>query len=128
MAVRQSVRYLNRHVEKNDMDSKTPVPKYRNKRSQKGEAELMVFGIVVIIAGLLSGSLYILHWVKNNKYSERKARQLAMMEERKGGKYSGRRDPAEYLALCEKPAWALLQTKYECSVLPQSYSEIFLMP
>ena len=88
----------------------------------------MVFGIAVVVAGLLSGSLYVLHWVKNNKYAERKARQLALLEERKGGKYSGRRDPAEYLALCDKPMWALLQTKYECSVLPQSYGEIFLMP
>ncbi len=116
------------HIKAKLMNAHSPAPKYRNKRSQKGEAELMVFGIAVVVAGLLSGSLYILHWVKNNKYAERRARQIAMLEARKGGKYSGRRDPAEYLAHCEKPAWALLQTKYECSVLPQSYSEIFLMP
>ena len=110
------------------MHTTNPAQKYRNKRSEKGEAELMVFGIAVVVAGLLSGSLYVLHWVKNNKYAERKARQLALLEERRGGKYSGRRDPAEYLAHCDKPVWALLKTKYECSVLPQSYGEIFLMP
>jgi hypothetical protein len=110
------------------MTTPTHAPKYRNKRSQKGEAELLVFGIAVVVAGLLSGSLYVLHWVKNNKYAERQARKLAMLEAQRGGKYSGRRDPAEYLALCDKPAWALLQTKYECSVLPESYGEIFLMP
>ena len=103
-------------------------PTYRNKRSQRGEAEILAFGIVVIAAGLISGTLYVLHWVKNNKYSERRARQLAMIEARKGGQYSGRRDPAEYLAHCDKPAWALLQTKYECRVKPESYGELFLMP
>ncbi len=108
--------------------AKSSPGKYRCKRSQKGEAEILVFGIVVIVAGLISGTLYVLHWVKHNKYSERKARQLAMIEARKGGKYSGRRDPAEYLAHCEKPAWALLRTRYECTVQPESYSEIFLLP
>lgn len=101
---------------------------YRNKRSQKGEAELMIFGIVVILAGLISGTLYVLQWVKNNKYSEREARRLAAIEAKKSSKFSGRRDPAEYVVLCDKPGWALLQTKYECKVLPQSYGELFLLP
>lgn len=106
----------------------TPRPAYRNKRTQKGEAEFLFFGIVVVVAGLISGTLYVLHWVKNNKYAERQARKLALIEARKSGKYSGRRDPAEYLVHCDKSAWALLQTKYECSVMPESYGELFLMP
>ena len=110
------------------MNPRRAAPQYRDKRSQKGEAELMVFGLVVLAAALFSGTLYVLHWVKDNKYAERRARYLAMLEAKKSDKYSGRRDPAEYLVHCDKPAWALLKTKYNCSVMPQSYSELFLMP
>jgi hypothetical protein len=101
---------------------------YRCKRSQKGEAELMTFGIAVLVATLLSGSLYVLHWVKNNKHSEREARYRAMLEEKLASQYSGRRDPAEYLASCEKPFWAVLKTDYSCQILPESYGELFLKP
>jgi len=101
---------------------------YRCKRSQKGEAELMTFGIAVLLATLLSGSLYVLHWVKNNKFSEREARYRAMLEEKLASQYSGRRDPAEYLALCEKPLWSVFETTYSCQILPESYGELFLKP
>ena len=100
----------------------------RSKRSERGAAEMLTFGIVVLIAALISGTLYVLSWVKMNKHSEREARKLAYIQEQRASQFSGRRDPAEYLALCQKPAWALLQTKYTCEVLPESYSEIFLMP
>lgn len=101
---------------------------YRQKRSQKGEAELMVFGIVVFIAILIAGSVWLLTWVKENKYAERQARKLAAIQEKKKSQYSGRRDPAEYLVFCDKSAWALLQTEYNCDVLPESYGELFLRP
>jgi hypothetical protein len=101
---------------------------YRSKRSERGEAELMTFGIVVFIAALISGSLYVLHWVKTNKQSEREARRLAILQEQRESQYSGRRDPAEYLALCEKPAWAIFSTSYTCNVLAESYAETFLHP
>jgi hypothetical protein len=110
------------------MDTVKPQRHYRSKRSQKGEAELMVFGVVVVIAALISGTLYVLHWVKNNKYSEREARRRASIEEKRANRWSGRRDPAEYVVLCDKPGWALLQTRYNCSVLPESYGELFLRP
>lgn len=100
---------------------------FRSKRSQRGEAEVLTFGIVVIIAGLISGTLWILQWVKQNKYSEREARKKAMLAERHKGPFKPRRDPAEYLTLCKKPLWQVLRTDYQCDILPESYGEIFLM-
>jgi len=101
---------------------------YRSKYGQRGEAELMVFGLVVVVAVLFSGSVWILTWVKQNKHSEREARRLAAIQEKKASEFSGRRDPAEYLVFCDKPAWAILQTKYNCEILPESYGELFLTP
>lgn len=89
---------------------------------------MMVFAIVVIIAILISGTVWLLTWIKQNKYSERQARKLAAIQEKKLSEFSGRRDPAEYMAFCDKPAWALLQTKYTCEILPESYGELFLTP
>jgi len=88
---------------------------------------MLTFGIVVIIAGLISGTLWILQWVKQNKYSEREARRKAALAERYKGPFKPRRDPAEYLAHCEKPLWQILRTDYSCEVLPQSYGELFLI-
>lgn len=103
-------------------------PPYRSKRSQSGEAEWAIFAIVVLVAGLISGTFYVLQWVKENKYSERQARKEAYLLELRRSKFLNRRDPAEYLVLCEKPAWALLQTKYDCEVLPESYVELLMYP
>lgn len=100
----------------------------RSKRSQKGEAEVLVFGIVVLIAGLISGTFWILQWVKENKYNEREARRKMALAELTKGPFKPRRDPAEYLVHCEKSGWMIMQTKYPCSVMPESYGEIFLMP
>jgi hypothetical protein len=106
----------------------TTTRRYRSKHAERGEAELMTFAIVVFIAALVSGTLYVLHWVKTNKHSEREARRLAKLAEMRESQYSGRRDPAEYLARCEKPAWAFLGTTFKCEILPESYAEIFLHP
>jgi cell division protein FtsI/penicillin-binding protein 2 len=107
----------------------TTIPrKYASKRAQRGEAELMMFGLVVVATILFSGTVWLLTWVKNNKYSEREARKLAAILEKKKSEFSGRRDPAEYLVFCDKAAWALTQTKYDCRVLPESYGELFLIP
>jgi cell division protein FtsI/penicillin-binding protein 2 len=110
---------------KSSRDSKNT---YRSKRSQRGEAEMALFAIVVLIAGLISGTFWILQWVKENKHSEREARKLEYIRQMKMSQYANRRDPAEYFARCEKPFWALLQTKYECTVLPESYGELWLHP
>jgi len=100
----------------------------RNKRTQKGEAEVLVFGIVVLIAGLISGTFWILQWVKENKYAEQEAKRKMALAERTKGPFKARRDPAEYIVHCEKPGWLVMQTKYPCAVMPESYGEIFLMP
>lgn|GEM_PF-1875790 len=106
-----------------------PSPRsYRSKRGQRGEAEMMTFGIAVVVAVLFSGTVWVLNWVKHNKQSEREARKLAAILEKKQSQFSGRRDPAEYMVFCDKPAWALFKTKYNCEVLPESYGELFLMP
>jgi hypothetical protein len=101
---------------------------YRSKRGQRGEAEMMTFGIAVLVAVLFSGTVWVLSWVKHNKQSERESRKLAAILEKKQSQFSGRRDPAEYMVFCDKPAWSLFQTKYKCEILPESYSELFLMP
>jgi hypothetical protein len=101
---------------------------YRCKRSQSGAAEMAVFVIVVLVAGLISGTFFVLQWVKQNKYSERQARKEAYILELRKSQFLNRRDPAEYLVLCDKPAWALLQTKYDCEVLPESYVELWMYP
>lgn len=101
---------------------------YRSKRTERGEAELLVFGIVLVVAGLISGTIFVIEWVKKNKYSEREAQQKLELAEKAKRHVKPRRDPAEYIALCKKPGWTLLQTKYPCEVLPESYGELFLMP
>jgi hypothetical protein len=102
--------------------------RYRSKHSQKGEAELLTFGIVVLIAALISGTFWILGWIKQNKYIEREARRKAALAEKYKGPFKPRRDPAEYLAHCQKSGWLILKTDYPCEVKPESYGELFLMP
>jgi hypothetical protein len=100
----------------------------RNKRSQKGEAEVLVFGIVVLIAALISGTFWVLQWVKENKYAEREERRKMALAALTKGPFKPRRDPAEYVVHCDKSGWMVMQTKYPCEVMPESYGEIFLMP
>jgi hypothetical protein len=109
-------------------DRQTAPSAFRSKRSQRGEAELLFFGIIVIVAALISGTVWVLQWVKQNKHAEREARRMAALAERYKGPFKPRRDPAEYLAHCQKSGWFVLQTKYPCEVLPESYGELFLMP
>ncbi len=100
----------------------------KSQRSQKGEAEVLVFGIVVLIAALVSGTFWVLQWVKENKYAEHEARRKLALANRIKGPFKPRRDPAEYVVHCQKSGWLVMQTKYPCDVLPESYGEIFLMP
>ncbi len=111
------------------MSNSSLLPTYpKDKRSQKGEAEVLVFGIVVLIAGLISGTFWVLQWVKENKYNELESRRKMALAERARGPFKPRRDPAEYLVHCEKSGWLVTQTKYPCNVMPESYGELFLMP
>lgn len=89
---------------------------------------MLVFGIVVFIAILVSGTFWLLGWINQNKYVEREARRKAALAEKYKGPFKPRRDPAEYLAHCQKSGWLIMQTQYPCEVMPESYGELFLMP
>lgn len=99
---------------------------YRSKRSQKGEAELMIFGIVVIICALISGSLWVLNWVKDSKNAKVENRRYEMISKQKQGPFVARADPAQYVVQCNGSVWKLLQTNYRCEVLPESYGELYI--
>ena len=89
---------------------------------------MLVFGIVVFLAILVSGTFWLLGWIKQNKYVEREARRKIALAEKYKGPFKPRRGPAEYLAHCQKSGWLILQTNYPCEVMPESYGELFLMP
>ena len=101
---------------------------YRSKRSQEGEAEMMFFGIVLIICGIISGSLLLLNWIKDTKNDRVQRSREAHFAKGTPTPFSPRPDPAAYLAHCEKPSWAVLQTDFNCEVMPESYGEIYLIP
>ena len=104
------------------------MPVRRNKRSEKGEAELMFFGIVLVICALISGSLMILNWIKETKEDRlREARDIKIARA-KATPFSPRPDPDAYVAHCSKGGWTVLQTNYSCDVTPDSYGEIYLLP
>lgn len=100
----------------------------RHNRSERGEAEILFFGVVLIVFSLISGSLYILHWVRTTKNARVQAAQDTHIAKLKPTPFSVRKDPGEYLAHCQKDPWALLQTHIPCDVMPESYGELYLMP
>lgn len=100
---------------------------FRSKRSQRGEAELLTFAIVVGITIALSGTLWILGWVNQNKYSEKRARQQQMLAAREVKVFRARPDPDEYWAHCEKSIWRLLSKNYTCEVTAESYGELLFI-
>ena len=102
--------------------------KYRSKRGQEGEAEMMFFGIVLVICGIISGSLLLLNWIKDTKDDRvRRARDGALAK-LTPTPHNARPDPAAYLVHCDKPGWAFLQTKFDCDVMPESYGGLYLLP
>jgi len=100
----------------------------RHKRGEKGEAEMMFFGIVLIICGIISGSLLILNWVKDTKNDRVDRQRDSHLAKGTPTPFSARPDPAAYWAHCQKPALALFQTSYKCEVLPESYGELDFLP
>jgi len=91
----------------------------QKRKSQAGEAEMGFFLIVVIICGLVSGTLLVLQWVRNTKnarlhgYADKKHIEVKVAH-----KY-----PGEFVAECQKPLWAALSTSMPCSIEPWSYPE-----
>ena len=100
----------------------------RSKRSERGEAEILFFGVVFLIFSALSGGLYILHWFKSTKDARVRAIHDARVARLKPTPFSVHPDPGEYLAHCQKEPWSLLQTTIACDVMPESYGELYLMP
>ena len=97
-------------------------------RNERGEAELMFFGIVLVICGIISGTLVILNWVKNSKNAKVESAQMARLARLAPTPFSVRPDPGAYIVRCAKQPWNLLQTQVGCEVLPESYGEIYLAP
>lgn len=100
----------------------------RPNRSERGEAEILFFGVVLIIFSLISGTLYVLQWVRTTKDGRVRAAQEARLAKLKPTPFSLRQDPGEYIAHCQKDPWALLQKKVPCEVMAESYAELYLLP
>ncbi len=100
----------------------------QNAASQRGEAELMFFGIVVVICALISGSLMLLNWVRDTKDAKVMNRALAHLNRGTPAPVNTTKDPGEYFVECRKPAWALTDSKVKCQVMNESYGELYLMP
>jgi hypothetical protein len=101
---------------------------FREKRSQKGEAEMMLFGIIVVLCAIVSGSLMILNWVKDSKNSKVQERLDARFKKGTPAPVVISKDPAAYYAHCQKSTWALLSTTIKCEVMEESYGELYLTP
>ncbi len=97
---------------------------YRSKRGQKGEAELLLFGIAVLVCTLISGSIWLLGWIHDTKDGKVAAAHAARMAKRNKGPFIPRPDPAEYFVHCDNSLFTPLNTHYSCSVLPESYGEL----
>jgi hypothetical protein len=98
------------------------------KSAERGEAEMMFFGVILIICGIISGSLVILNWVKDTKNAKVESMHTARLARMTPTPFSSRPDPGAYLVSCNKEPWQVLQTTVGCEVLPESYHEIFLAP
>ncbi len=100
----------------------------RDKRSQKGEAEMMLFGIVVILCGILSGSLWVLNWVKDSKNAKVQEHMNARFKRGTPAPVTISKDPAAYYANCRKSPVSLISTTIKCQVMDESYGELYLTP
>jgi hypothetical protein len=100
----------------------------RDKHSQKGEAEMMLFGIVVILCAVVSGSLMILNWVKDSKNAKVQEHLNARFKRGTPAPVLVAKDPAAYYAHCQKSPAALLSSTIKCDVMDESYGELYVMP
>lgn len=100
----------------------------RDKRSQKGEAEMMLFGIIVMLCALVSGSLMILNWVKDTKDAKVENAKYGIRARFTPAPVLTWKDPAAYYAHCKKSPAAILGKTVKCEVLDESYGELYLYP
>ncbi len=101
---------------------------FRDKRSQKGEAEMMLFGIVVVLCAIVSGSLMILNWVKDTKNAKVQEQLNARFKRGTPAPVLNTKDPAAYYAHCQKSPVSLLNSRVNCQVMDESYGELYVMP
>jgi len=99
---------------------------YRSKKSQRGEAELMLFGIAVLLTTILSGSIWLLGWIRDTKDAKVIANREARYAKLHKGPFVPRSDPAEYFVHCKGSLSTPLETKYSCGVMPESYGELYI--
>ena len=90
----------------------------RKKRSERGEAEMGFFMVVLVIAGIISAALAILHWVKQTKDDRVERRWKITRVDSKV-----KRQPGMYVAVCDRPLWKILSGTMQCSIDPDSYVE-----
>lgn len=96
---------------------------YFRRKPEAGEAEMGLFIIVVIVCGLVSGSLFLLNWIKDAKDAKVLARMQDKRAEALMKKWRPPREPGSYFTHCQKPLWAALSTKAPCDVMVESYVE-----
>jgi hypothetical protein len=95
---------------------------------ERGEAELMFFGVALIVCGLISGSLMLLGWVRDTKDTKVRNREIARLMGSTPAPVTVQKDPAEYFVQCKKAPWAVFDNKVKCEVMKESYGELYLIP
>jgi hypothetical protein len=97
---------------------------YHSKSREKGEAEVLLFLTALLICGLISGSLWLLGWVRQTKHARVDRHVIALNARNQQAPFVPRLDPGEFYATCEKKLWAPLSREVSCEVLPESYREL----
>jgi hypothetical protein len=93
------------------------------RKPEAGEAEMGLFIMVVIVCGLVSGSLFLLNWIKDSKDAKVQARNIDRKAEAAARKARPKREPGSYVTHCQKPLHLAFSTKVECEILDESYVE-----
>lgn len=89
---------------------------------------MLLFVTALAICGLISGSLWLLGWVRHTKDARVDRRIMAMNARNQQAPFVPRLDPGEYYATCEKKIWAPLEKEVSCGVLPESFRELEIAP
>jgi len=101
---------------------------YRSKTGQKGEAEVLLFVTVLVICGIISGSLWLFGWVKDTKDAKVDRRLAAYVARQTPAPFVPPPDPGEYYVSCKKSLIAPLSSTASCEILPESYRELEIVP
>ncbi len=97
-------------------------------RTERGEAEMLFFITVVVIAAVISGAMWTFGWVRETKDARVERIDRARIDRNKPAPFVVRTDPGEYYITCQKPLWSLLSKELPCEILEESYRELELRP